>query len=167
MKWKKLGKIFDPTDHSLPNDCVEFAQSPQALLCADFVRVYFATRRRDATGKYVSHIAFVDFDRRLSRLLGVSQHTVIEVGGLGAFDEHGIFPLSPVRDGDRVLAYTTGWNRKVSVPVDSSIGLAISGDDGRTFQKFGAGPVVTSSLYEPFLIADAFVAVHGGTYHMW
>src|SRR5262249_650680 len=83
------------------------------------------------------------------------------------FDEHGIFPLSPVRDGERVLAYTTGWNRKVSVSADSSIGLAISSDDGRTFQRFGTGPVVTSSLHEPFLIAAAFVAVQQGTYHVW
>jgi sucrose-6-phosphate hydrolase SacC (GH32 family) len=167
MKWKKLGKIFDPTDHALPNGCVEFAQSPQALVCADFVRVYFATRQRDAIGKYVSHVAFVDFDRQLSRMLGVSKHTVIELGGLGCFDEHGIFPMSPVRDGNRVLAYTTGWNRKVSVPVDASIGLAISTDDGRTFQKFGVGPVLTTSLHEPFLIGDGLVALHGGTYHMW
>src|SRR6266511_1152260 len=167
MKWKKLGKIFDPTDHALPNGCVEFAQSPQALVCADVVRVYFSTRRRDASGKYLSHVAFVDFDRQLSRVLGVSKHTVIELGGLGCFDEHGIFPMSPVRDGDRVLAYTTGWNRKVSVPVDASIGLAMSTDEGRTFQKFGAGPVVTSSLHEPFLIGDAFVALHDGIYHMW
>ena len=167
MKWKKLGKIFDPTDHALPNGCVEFAQSPQALVYADFVRVYFSTRQRDASGKYLSHISFVDFDRQLSRVLGVSKHVVIELGGLGCFDEHGIFPISPVRDGDRVLAYTTGWNRKVSVSVDSSIGLAVSTDDGYTFQKLGTGPVVTSSLHEPFLVADAFVAMHGGTYHMW
>lgn len=167
MKWKKLGKIFDPTDHALPNGCVDFAQSPQALVCAGFVRVYFSTRQRDASGKYLSHVAFVDFDRRLSRILRVSKHVVVELGGLGCFDEHGIFPMSPVRDGDRVLAYTTGWNRTVSVPVDSSIGLAISTDDGQTFQKVGTGPVVTSSLHEPFLIADAFVMVRSGTYHMW
>ena len=167
MKWKKLGKIFDPTEHALPNGCVEFAQSPQALVCADLVRVYFSTRQRDAVGKYVSHVAFVDFDRKLSRVLAVSQNPVISLGELGSFDEHGIFPISPIRDGDRVLAYTTGWNRKVSVPVDSSIGLAISTDDGRTFQKYGSGPVVTSSLHEPFLIADAFVARYGGVYQMW
>jgi hypothetical protein len=167
MKWTKLGKIFDPTDYALPNGCVEFAQSPQALVCADFIRVYFSTRQRDASGKYLSHISYVDFDRQLSRVLGVSKHVVIELGGLGCFDEHGIFPINPVRDGDRVLAYTTGWNRKVSVSVDSSIGLAVSIDDGYTFQKVGTGPVVTSSLHEPFLVADAFVAVYGGTYHMW
>ena len=52
MKWKKLGKIFDPTDHTLANNCVEFAQSPQTLVFDDFVRIYFSTRERDKNGKY-------------------------------------------------------------------------------------------------------------------
>ena len=121
MRWRKLGKIFDPTQHRLPNGCVEFAQSPQTLLLNDRVRIYFSTRVRDTVGKYLSHVAFVDFDFDLSRILGVSQDTVIELGGLGCFDEHGIFPINVLRDGDRVLAYTTGWNRKVSVSVDAVV----------------------------------------------
>ncbi len=39
--------IFDPTQHRLPNGCVQFAQSPQALVFDDFVRVYFSTRAVD------------------------------------------------------------------------------------------------------------------------
>ena len=61
MKWKKLGKLFDPTEHALPNRCVEFAQSPQTLVLEDRVRMYFSTRERDSVGKYLSHVAFVDF----------------------------------------------------------------------------------------------------------
>ena len=167
MKWQKLGKIFDPTEHTLLNGCVEFAQSPQPLVFPEFVRVYFSTRAKDSSGKFMSHVGFVDFDKHFSRVLDVSRHSVIALGELGCFDEHGIFPMSPVRDGDRVLAYTTGWNRRVSVSVDTAIGLAISADDGRTFTKVGTGPVVCSSLHEPFLVADAFVGVYGGTYHMW
>lgn len=167
MKWSKLGKIFDPTEHRLPNNCFEFAQSPQTLVMDDRVRVYFSTRVRDSVGKYLSYIAFVDFDKNMQDIIGISKHTVIELGGLGCFDEHGIFPVNVVRDGDRVLAYTTGWNRKVSVSADASIGLAISHDDGLTFQKYGKGPVLSASLHEPFLIGDAFVALYGGLYHMW
>lgn len=167
MKWKKLGKIFDPTEHALPNRCMEFAQSPQALVLADRVRVYFSTRERDSVGKYLSHVAYADFSRDMGQLLGVSQHTVLPLGGLGCFDEHGIFPINVLRDGDRVLAYTTGWNRKVSVSVDAAIGLAISYDDGITFQKLGTGPILAASLNEPFLVGDAFVLRYGETYHMW
>ena len=167
MKWTKLGKIFDPTEHALPNRCVEFAQSPQTLVLQDRVRVYFSTRERDSTGKYLSHVAFGDFSRDMSKLLDVSTNQVLPLGGLGCFDEHGIFPINVMRDGDRVLAYTTGWNRKVSVSADASIGLAISHDDGLTFQRYGTGPLVTASLKEPFLVADAFVRRYGDVYHMW
>ena len=167
MKWIKKGKIFDPTEHSLPNNCREFAQSPQALVLKDRVRVYFSTRERDSIGKYLSHVAFVDFDKSMRSIIGISDRTVIALGELGCFDEHGIFPVNVMRDGDRVLAYTTGWNRKVSVSADAAIGLAISHDDGLTFEKHGKGPVMAASLNEPFLIGDAFVALHGGLYHMW
>lgn len=167
MKWTKLGKIFDPTEHALPHNCREFAQSPQALVMSDRVRVYFSTRVRDSVGKYLSHVAFVDFDKDMKHIIGVSKHTVIELGKLGCFDEHGIFPINIVRDGNKVLAYTAGWNRKVSVSVDASIGLAISHDEGLTFQKYGDGPILTASLYEPFLVGDAFVAMYEGQYHMW
>lgn len=167
MKWNKLGKIFTPTEHSLPNNCREFAQSPQALEFEDFVRIYFSTRELDATGKYLSHIAFVDFDKDFKKVLNVSRNPVIKLGNLGCFDEHGIFPISPVRDKDRILAYTTGWNRKISVSNDASIGLAVSTDNGVTFTKLGEGPVLTSSLHEPFLVADGFVSIFEGVYHMW
>ena len=167
IKWKKLGKIFDPTEHVLPNRCVEFAQSPQTLILADRIRVYFSTRERDSLGKYLSHVAYVDFSRDMSRLLSVSSQSVLPLGRLGCFDEHGIFPINMLRDGERVLAYTTGWNRKVSVSADASIGLAISHDDGKTFQRYGTGPLLTASLREPFLVADAFVQYYGDIYHMW
>jgi len=167
MKCRKLGRIFDPTEHLLPNNCHEYAQAPQALVFEDFVRIYFSTRERDRTGKFLSHIAFVDFDKSLRNIVGVSSQTVIELGGLGTFDEHGIFPMNVLRDGDRILGYTGGWTRRVSVPGDGSIGLAISHDDGLTFRKVGTGPVLTSSLQEPFLIGDPFIMKVGATYHMW
>lgn len=167
MKWIKLGKLFDPSGHALPNNCFGFAQSPQALVLDDRVRIYFSTRERDKVGKFLSHVAFVDFDKDLKHIIGVSNSTVIELGKLGCFDEHGIFPVNVYKDGNRVLAYTTGWNRKVSVSADASIGLAISHDNGLTFQKYGQGPVMAASLHEPFLVGDAFVLRHDGLFHMW
>jgi predicted GH43/DUF377 family glycosyl hydrolase len=167
MKWLKLGQVFKTAEHLLPPGCIGWAQSPQTLVLPDRVRVFFSTRARDATGKYLSHVTFADFERDFSRVISVSQRPVIELGSLGCFDEHGIFPLHVLDDGDRVLGYSTGWNRKVSVSADASIGLAISHDHGQSFQKHGRGPVMTASLTEPFLVADAFVMKRNGEYHMW
>jgi predicted GH43/DUF377 family glycosyl hydrolase len=167
MKWKKLGKIFDPTQHQLAHRCVEFAQSPQTIVFDDFVRIYFSTREKDASGKYLSHISYIDMDKNFEKIIQLSDHTVIPLGELGCFDEHGIFPINVYKDKNKILAYTTGWNRKVSVSADASIGMAISEDNGVTFKKLGAGPVLTASLHEPFLVADAFVTRYDDTYHMW
>jgi hypothetical protein len=167
MKWRKLGKIFDPSEHKLPNNCTDFAQSPQVLVFEDFVRVYFSAREKDVNRKYLSHVAFVEFDKQFKGINRVSDRTVIPLGGLGCFDEHGIFPVNIVRSADRILAYTTGWNRRVSVSTDAAIGLAISDDDGLTFKKVGVGPILSASLHEPFLVGDGFVRIYGDTYHMW
>jgi hypothetical protein len=168
MKWKKLGHIFDPIQYQLPDECVQFAQSPQALVFDDFVRIYFSTRSVDKNnGKYLSHIAYVDMQKNLRDVIRVSEKTVIPLGGLGCFDEHGIFPMSVMRLGDVVYGYTCGWNRRVSVSVDTSIGLAVSHDNGLTFQRVGDGPVLTASLYEPCLVGDGFVKFIEGVFHMW
>ena len=167
MRWRKIGRIFDPSAHNLPNNCIGFAQSPQVLVLDALVRVYFSTRAVDVNGKYLSHVAFVDFDKNFESIIRISDKTVISLGGLGCFDEHGIFPFNVVRNGKRVFAYTTGWNRRVSVSTDAAIGLAISEDDGLTFRKVADGPVLAASLREPFLVGDGFVRIFDGVYHMW
>ena len=135
MRWRKLGKVFDPSKHTLPFGCKDFTQAPQALVLEDKVRVYFSTRERDvASGKYLSHIAYADFNNNFTRLQGVSSHTVIGLGKRGTFDEHGIFPMNVVQHGGLIYGYTSGVNRRVSVPVDGAIGLAVSRDSGRTFE---------------------------------
>ncbi|MEQ9105927.1 MAG: hypothetical protein RLO04_00525 [Limnobacter sp.] len=168
MKWQKHGKIFDPTWFELSNNCVEYAQSPQALVIDSGLRIYFSTREVDKrNNKYLSHIAYVDYQRNMRDIIGVSKKTVISLGGLGCFDEHGIFPMNIVRHNGEVFGYTCGWSRRVSVSVETAIGLAISRDDGITFQRIGEGPVISASLNEPCLVGDGFVKIIGNVFHMW
>ena len=167
MKWRKLGRIFHPQAHPLPNGCTEYAQSPQALITPQGVRIYFSTRARDAGGKSVSHIAFVDFNEALSKMLGVSTAPVIPLGNVGGFDEHGIFPINVVSHQGGIWAYTCGWSRRISVPVETAIGLATSSDGGITFERRADGPILSSSLREPCLVGDPFVLIYQGVWHMW
>jgi hypothetical protein len=75
--------------------------------------------------------------------------------------------MNVVRHGDAVYGYTCGWNRRVSVSVETAIGLALSRDEGLTFSRVGDGPVLAASLHEPFLVGDGFVKVVGDVFHMW
>ncbi len=167
MKWTKRGLLFEPRHHTLPNGCTEFAQAPQALVCEDFIRIYFSTRNRDEHGEYVSHIAYADVDTQLRQVRRVATETVIPPGALGCFDEHGIFPMNVVRHGDDIYGFTCGWSRRMSVPVETAIGRVVSRDGGLTFERIGAGPVMSASRGEPFLVGDPFVLVRHGVWHMW
>ncbi|MEZ6129430.1 MAG: hypothetical protein R3C59_12170 [Planctomycetaceae bacterium] len=168
MTWRKLGRIYDPVrTPSLPN-CTEFAQSPQALVFDSFVRIYFCTRERDSrSGKFLSHVSFVDMSPDLRSIIRTAERSVLKPGDTGCFDEHGIFPINVLRVNDRIRGYTTGWSRRVSVSVETSIGLVVSHDDGETFERIGPGPVLTRSLFEPCLVGDGFVQHWNGTFHMW
>ena len=167
MKWSKKGCIFSPGQFKRELSGMVYAQSPQALPIKNGVRVYFSARTVDSSGKYLSHIAFADFSRDFKEVREISRDTVIPLGGLGDFDEHGIFPIHIFKNQDKIFGYTTGWNRRKSVSADASIGLGISIDGGRTFEKIGRGPVLTSSLHEPFLVGDPFVLLIGQVFHMW
>lgn len=168
MRWEKIGKIFDLGQHTLSDGYSEFAKSPQALVFDDFIRIYFCAQKKTENGKYVSCPHYVDFDKRLSQLKRTSRRPAISLGGLGHFDEHGIFPMNVVRHQGRILAFTTGWSRRTSVSIDMEIGLAESFDQGETFVKLGLGGPVMSPVYnEPCLVGDGFVLSRGGGLDMW
>jgi hypothetical protein len=167
VSWDPKGLIFDVRDWRESAAVGSFAQSPQALVLEDSVRVYFSTRFADADGQWRSEVAFVEFSPDFSELVAEPRARVIEPGGLGCFDEHGIFPFSVVAVDDHVWAYTTGWSRRRSVPVETGIGLAISHDGGLTFDRHGVGPVLSSSLHEPYLVCDGFVRKVDGRWLMW
>jgi len=169
LRWEKLGRIFDPREHDLPDGCTEYAQYPHPLVFQDFVRIYFSARRRDPRDgdRWFSHVCFVDMDKALRTVLRVSSQTVIELGRLGCFDEHGIFPMYVLRSGSRIYGYTCGISRRASVAADCSIGFTVSDDDGVTFQRLGNGPILTASLHEPFLVADPYVKQFEDRFHMW
>lgn len=168
MKWRKLGLVFDLSKQKLPEGYVGFAQSPQPVVFDDFVRVYFSTRMVDAkNGKFISDVAFADFEPDFSEVIRVSHRPVIDRGELGCFDEHGIFPMNVIKHGSELWGYTCGWSRRFSVSVETGIGLAVSRDGGLSFERLGNGPVLTSSPREPFLVGDGFVLKQETTFHMW
>jgi predicted GH43/DUF377 family glycosyl hydrolase len=157
MKWEKLGQIFDPTtyDDGIKRSWMkEFAQCPSAIVFDDWVRVYFSSRpMKDSDGQSTSYTGFLDLDRKdLKKILTVSKKPVLPLGKLGSFDEFAVYPTSVIKENSEYRLYYAGWNRMKSVPFNTSIGIALS-NDGKKFNRIGNGPILTSSLYEPFVIS--------------
>lgn len=155
FSWKKLGKVFTPQEVEDRSWLKEFAQAPATLFFDDVVRIYFSCRpSADADGKYLSFCAYVDLDREdLFKVRNIAEQPILKLGSLGEFDEFGTYPVSVIRDGNYVRAYYAGWTRCESVPFNVAIGVAISRDGGKTFDKVGNGPILGYSPKEPFIIS--------------
>jgi predicted GH43/DUF377 family glycosyl hydrolase len=168
LHWRKLGMLFRPAGR-LPW-MHEFAQVPTTLLLPDRLRVYFSCRpQREADGSCLSYSGFVDLDRSDPQtVLEVSPEPVLELGEAGCFDQFGVMAGSVVAVGDEFWLYYCGWSRRVAVPYDWAIGLAVSRDGGRSFVRRGQGPIVGPSLDEPYLQACPIVRrLADDDWHMW
>ncbi|RKF19643.1 glycosylase [Alginatibacterium sediminis] len=169
FKWKKLGKVFDPTACLEREWLCEFAQAPSVLVFDDFIRVYFSCRpKADASGQYTSYSAFVDLSKSSPfKVIRVSDEPILSLGSLGEFDEFGTYPVSAIRHEGKVWAYYAGWTRCVSVPFNTAIGLAHSEDDGQQFTKFGSGPILSYSPDEPFVISGPKIRRFNGKWYLF
>ena len=170
MKWKKLGRVFNPKDHpNRPFWMHEYAQAPATLIFDKFVRVYFSCRpERDKDGQFVSYSGFIDLDRHnLFNIVNMCDDPVFKLGDLGTFDEFGTYPMSVIRHDNDVMAYYAGWTRCESVPFNVAIGAARSHDNGVTFQKLGRGPLLEYSPDEPFTMSGPKVRFFDGKYYLF
>lgn len=170
FQWEKKGIVFNP------EECTErpfwrwnFAQGENTIEFEDRIRIYFCCREKpDESGKTVSRVSYVDVDRQNPmKIIKVAKNPVLELGNLGEFDEFGTYPFSVVRNGELLYGYYGGVTRCESVPFNVSIGCAVSKDNGETFEKLGRGPVLTSSLYEPYMICSPKVRIYNGKWYMF
>ena len=133
------------------------AQCPFPVDFGNFIRIYFATREKYNNNMCRAFGGFVDVDKNdLQKILRISEEPLIQLGGLGEFDEFGSMPISVIKHNDEYYLYYVGWSRRVSVPYDWQIGFAKS-KDGETFEKIGKGPLFGPNTYEPYLLSTPVV----------
>jgi hypothetical protein len=155
FKWKKLGLLFSPQKAEQREWLQEFAQAPCVLPFDNFIRVYFSCRpKADANGQYVSYSSYVDLDKNnLFEHQQLADSPILSLGKLGTFDEFGTYPVSVVKHNDEYRAYYAGWTRCESVPFNVAIGMAVSKNEGKTFERLGDGPILSYSSDEPFILS--------------
>jgi hypothetical protein len=161
MNWNKYGHIFSPNAQYAWNQ--SHAQVPVVDMVNDEVwRIYYASR--DLAN--VSQTSFIEVSAgRPENILYEHDQPILALGKLGAFDEHGIMPSCIVSRGDKKYLYYIGWSLKRSVPYQNSIGLAISTDGGRTFEKYSDGPLLSINVVDPYFVGTIFVFPEGDLFH--
>ena len=169
FRWEKLGLLFEPLKIKDRFWLKEFAQAPFVVIFEKFVRVYFSCRPApDKNGQYVSYSGYVDLNRGdLFEILRVSENPILELGECGTFDEFGTYPVSVIKKENEYIAYYGGWTRCESIPFTVAIGIAISNDEGKTFQKIGKGPIISPSVKEPFVLSGPKIRKFNNKWYLW
>jgi hypothetical protein len=92
---------------------------------------------------------------------------VIGFGKPGTFDDEGLMPAWVLEDGERILLYYSGWNRRCTVPYHNATGLAASTDGGTTFTRLFEGPILDRAPEEPYIAVTPCVVREDGHWRMW
>jgi hypothetical protein len=162
VTWIKRGQLFDggPTPWSVSHGAV-----PVAVPISDtLVRVFFSARDAENRGR----IGFADFHPdRWGSPLRISTKPSLDVGTLGAFDDHGVTTSWAIRIGSRWYHYYTGWSLGVTVPFYLAAGVAVAGDDGETLHRVSTAPMIDRSQVDPLMTASPCVLLDGGIWRMW
>jgi len=171
FNWNKKGQIWAP---SLQNTWMqEYGQNPNAVVLGDRIRIYFSSRKKsEREGGYISYIFFVDVAKdNPSKILYVHDQPILNTTGkgkLGSFDEFGTMPGSILQRGKETWLYYVGWSRSNKLPYKWANGIAISKDEGITFERFAEEPIVSSQYDYPYLQACPRVYQFGeNQFYMW
>lgn len=163
MKWRKLGKIFQPSG-DLDWARTHAANPTPEHIEGDIFRIYFSSRdahNRSSIGSIVMDLG------NEGRVLEVPTEPVLPPGKLGMFDDCGASVGCLLRVGDARYLYYMGWNLAVTVPWKNALGLAISESPGAPFKRWSNFPVVPLDEIDPYTISYPWVMQENGRYRMW
>lgn len=163
MNWVKKKFIFQPKPKH--DWMVSHASVPVADIIDDrHLRIYFSTR--DETSR--SRPAFIEvLANNPQQILYIHDRPILALGKLGTFDDNGIMPSWLVNHGQKKYMYYIGWNPQVTVSYRLSIGLAISTDGGKIFEKYSEGPICDRDLNEIYFNTAQCVLIDSGIWRMW
>lgn len=163
VTWRKVGRVFRASGER------PWMQSHTAVptplpLGGDRVRVYFGTRDADQR----PHVGWLDAELgEPPRVLELATEPALAPGPPGHFDDNGVYPGPVVERDGRLWMYYLGRSNGTPPLFYMAIGLAVSNDGGRTFQRARQAPLLARSEVDPWMVTTPFVLADGGRWRMW
>lgn len=163
MEWKKRGLIFCPNKMNAWID--NSVLTPQPLLLDDErIRIY--TSFRDKLG--IGRIGYIDLEAKNPRnILSISKSPVLDIGRNGTFDDNGVILGDVLRVKDKIYMYYVAFQLVNKVKFLAFSGLAISDDEGESFQRVQEYPVLDRSKEGLFGRCIHSVIYENGIFKVW
>lgn len=137
MQWEKKGLVFGAKKQNEWMD--NSALQPTPILIGDKIRVFCGFRDKNGVGR----VGYVDLNAdNPAEVLAVSERPCLDIGIPGCFDDNGVVPCAVTRIEDELYLFYAGYNIGYHVRMIIFCGLAISRDDGVTFQRVSHVPIM-------------------------
>jgi predicted GH43/DUF377 family glycosyl hydrolase len=152
IKWKKLGLILKPSNYNF-TWWKSYGMDPSVIQINKSIhRIFFCGRN----SKNQSVIGSADIDLNFpTKILCVKKKPIMLPGALGSFDDNGVTASCAVRNGKKIFLYYIGWKPKSTTRYSLMAGLAISNDNGNSFERFSRAPILNLTDKEPYSILTA------------
>jgi hypothetical protein len=163
MNWIKQGLIYTSNGEYEWNQT--HAQVPVVDVLNEQVwRIYYSARDRNNK----SNTSYIEVEAgNPARILYKHNQPILTLGRLGTFDESGLMPSWIIEHKGIKYLYYIGWSVKQTVPYHNAIGLAISEDGGKHFEKFSEGPLFDISYREPYFTGTSCVLIENDIWKNW
>ena len=163
MNWLKKRLIYKPPfDGSWKHSS---ALTPTALQLSDeIIRVYASFR--DTRG--VGRIGYVDVSAQdPSKIQNISERPVINLGQPGMFDDNGMILGDLIKVKEKIYMYYVGFQLVKHVKFLAYSGLAVSNDNGDTFERYMETPVLDRHEEGLYIRAIHSVLFEDGLFKAW
>jgi hypothetical protein len=161
MEWIKKGLIFKP--NSSTPWMKKRAYLPTPIVLDKKIRIYFSSMTEDMIGR----IGFVEvaIENPLN-VLSISEKPCLDIGEVGCFDEHGVTPSCVIKVGYDMFMYYYGWMKTTKAPQLLFTGLAVSRNNGITFERVSKVPILDRTNQEHISRSACFVLPENSN-NMW
>ena len=162
--WDKLGVVYTPSG-SLDWAKTHAMVPTPFQLNNDVVRVFITCCDSEGIGRP----SFVDVSAyNPSEVLYVHDKPILEIGQPGTFDENGLICCSVTRDlSGHLMMYYAGFELGSKVRYRLLSGLAISQNNGLTFERIQKTPALERSSKELYFRGGPFCVNEDGLFKMW
>lgn len=159
MEFQKLGLLIKPnTSYAWMS---EYCGPSFVEVYGNELIVYMQTRGKNN----ISKISKIILDETFN-IISVDKPLLNE-GSIGCFDESGVSYPWIVDTKDKSLLYYVGWVAGGKGGFQNYIGLAISHDNKKTFQRISKAPILDRTNEEPLGHGSVAVLYDEGIYKMW
>lgn len=163
IKWEKKGFIYKPSGEGLFK--THATRPIPYQINRETLRIFFASRNE----KNRPLPLFIDVNiANPQEIYTISSSPLMPLGGIGTFDDSGVHLVSFIKNEDHTLFYYSGWKeRRNSVTLDFSIGLARMEHNCGSFSRVYNAPILSQDINHPILACAPFVIREDEKYKMW